>query len=208
MVAALKERKPFSFDDFAPTAEGLEEVVSSCEGTPLSGTLVSRPVAGGRLVALAGGTGDASMPDRAEALVADLPRHLPREEGISVTPRADGLLLVEVQVGRLAHSPGPRPNAIARLVDYLWAHGLHEASQRPFLEMERLIFASVDGATIGLSSREAACYGFCLGCCLRTVEGRFEQTILCRVPQTMEPPQARMRLRALAHAHCCDYLEG
>lgn len=209
MATGTTVRTLFDYDDFEGYAPGFLDTLASRDATYSQARFVSRPVAGGRLVSLDGGTTSDETPDFAAALVRDKPSHLPEEDGIQVVPLADGLFKVEAKVAGVSGVTSvPAGNAIGRLVGYLWNHGIFEEAQRPFLEMERLIFASMDGAAIGISSRDTSNFGLCMGSFLRTHQGRFEQVVHYRTPQTMDGGHSITVLQALAHAHCCEVTLG
>jgi len=126
---------------------------------------------------------------------------------VEVAVAGEGLVRLTAHgIGGHASKPAGTLNAIGVLVDYLLDHDLCDEAERRFLEFEELVFASTDGSSLGIDAADEA-FGplTCIGGVVRTVEGRFEQTIDVRYPTTIDGARIERTLVFLAVAHRCAF---
>ena len=174
-----------------------------------SGTFRSGVVAD-KIVELDGGTVGNAIPGLATALVRADAAELPAAEGIDVEPAADGLCKLTAH-GRGGHAsmPAGTLNAIGMLVGYLLDNGLVAGAERDFLELERAVFATTDGSSLGIASADGL-FGplTCIGGTVRTEGGRFVQTVDSRYPKSTTGAAITAALAELARAHGAEYEQG
>ena len=170
-----------------------------------SATITSAPVAGGAIVELEGGTAGNAIPSLAHAQVRADVAALPPADNIEVERLDDGLVRLTAHgIGGHASLPEGTRNAIGMLVDYLWENDIYSEDQKPFLEMERLVFGSTDGSTLGIAATDDVFDPLtCIGGTVATVDGRFEQTIDSRFPKSTTAEHLERTVRALAEEHGC-----
>ena len=170
-----------------------------------SATYTSGPVAGGTIVDFKGGTAGNAIPDLAEVTVRADAALLPAAEGIDVEDAGDGLArLVAHGKGGHASLPEGTVNAIGMLVDYLWDNGLYSEEERPFLELERLIFATTDGSSLGIDATDDIFEPLtCIGGTVEVEDGRFRQTIDARFPKSTTAEHLEEVLSKLGEEHGC-----
>lgn len=163
-----------------------------------SGTLTSGPVSN-VIVSFEGGTAGNAVAGHAEALVKADAASLEPTDRIAVEDAGDGLArLVATGIGAHASMPEGSINAIGLLVDYLLEHGLCSAAERDFLTLEKLVFDSTDGSTLGIAAKDEH-FGplTCIGGTIHTVGGRFEQTLDSRYPTTITGDEITRRIGSL-----------
>lgn len=172
----------------------------------LGATFTSGPMADGKIVELDGGTVGNAIPGRATAVVRADAASLPAANGIDIEAHGDGCAeLTAHGVGGHASRPEGTVNAIGMLVDYLLANGLCSEDERAFLQMEHTIFASTDGSSLGIAATDDVFDPLtCIGGTVRTVEGRFVQTIDSRYPTSTTGDRIAQVLAGLAEAHGCS----
>ena len=137
-----------------------------------------------RIVDFTGGTVGNAIPNLAEATVVADASTLPAAERIEVSDAGDGRArIVATGIGGHASKPAGTINAIGLLVDYLLDNGICSDSEREFLELDRIMLGSTDGSTLGIACADEYFDPLtCIGGTMRTVDGRFEQTLDSRYP--------------------------
>ena len=161
--------------------------------------VVSKPLPGGLIVALTGGTAANGVPSSAEAIVRCAASSLPAAERITVDEEWDpalvdgdicsnygGLARVRAQgVSGHAAMPEGSVNAIDVLAQYLLDNNLCDADERAWLEFTRRITSVTDGSGLGVACEDGD-FGpaTCVGGMARTQGDRFTQTIDVRFPTT------------------------
>ena len=164
------------------------------------GAFASPELAGGKLVALEGGTVTNAIPGLAEAWVAADTASLPQVEGFEVEActAADLPEGASVPVGAtaLAHItahgkgghaslPAGTKNAIGMLVNYLLRADLVEGAERDYLELLSQLHASTDGSSVGIAATDDLFDPLtCIGGTIHKRAGRIEQTIDIRYPKS------------------------
>ncbi len=150
-----------------------------------------------------GGTAGNAVPGEATVLVRADASALPAAERIDIEAAGEGLARLTAH-GVAAHASTPEGsiNAIGLLVDYLLEHELCSAEERRFLQLERLVFASTDGSTLGIESSDDRLGALtCIGGTIRTTDGAFEQTIDSRYPESITGDEITATVGALAARH-------
>jgi len=175
--------------------------------------VVSKPLPGGIIAALRGGTAPNGVPSSAEAIVRCAASSLPGAERITVDEDWDpalidgdicsnygGLARVRAQgVSGHAAMPDGSVNAIDILAEYLLDNTLCDEDERAWLEFTRRITSVTDGAGLGLACADAD-FGplTCVGGMATTVGDRFAQTIDVRFPTTTNLAELHERVEAVA----------
>ena len=175
--------------------------------------VVSKPMPGGLIVALRGGTAPNGVPSSAEAIVRCAASNLPAAERITVDENWDpalvggdicsnygGLARVRAEgVSGHAAMPAGSVNAIDVLAEYLLDNGLCDADEREWLEFTRRITSVTDGSGLGLACEDAD-FGpaTCVGGMVTTHADRFAQTIDMRFPTTTGLAELHEKVDALA----------
>ena len=105
--------------------------------------------------------------------------------------------------------PAGTLNAIGMLGGYLLDNGLVAGAERDFLELERAVFATTDGSSLGIASADGL-FGplTCIGGTVRTEGGRFVQTVDSRYPKSTTGEAITAVLAELARAHGAEYEQG
>ncbi len=164
-------------------------------------------VAGGRIVELDGGTVANAIPGLATALVRADASALPAAENIEVEPAGDGLARISAN-GRGGHAsmPAGTVNAIGLLARYLLANDLTSDAERPFVELQVALTEDTDGTHTGIADRDEK-FGplTCIAGTVRTVDGRFVQTIDSRYPTTTTGESITARMTELGAGYGCGY---
>lgn len=155
------------------------------------------------IVSFDGGTAGNAVAGEATAVVRADAASLPPADRIDVEPAGEGLARVTAHgISRHAASPEGSINAIGLVVDYLLAHDLCSADERRFLELERAVFASTDGSTLGIKSEDQRLGALtCIGGTMRTTDGAFEQTIDSRYPESITGDEITAAVGSLAERH-------
>ena len=171
------------------------------------GQFTSGPVAGGRLVSLDGGTVPNAICGQATALVRGTASELPAAERVELSDAGCGLVrVVATGVGGHASMPAGSVNAIGILVRYLLGNGLCEEPQRPFLELVRTLTEDTDGTAVGIAASDDKFGALtCVQGTIRTVDGRFVQSVDSRYPTTTTGEAITAAMTALGEAHGCAY---
>lgn len=170
-----------------------------------SATIRSRDISD-VIVSLEGGTAGNAVAGEATAIVrADVDALLGTDR-IEVKPASDGhVRLVAHGIGAHASQPQGSINAIGLLVDYLLDHDLCSAAERDFLDLERLVFGSTDGSTLGIAATDDLFDPLtCIGGTIHTKGGTFEQTIDARYPSSITGEEIARRVGRLAREHGCE----
>lgn len=173
----------------------------------------SKPLSGGLIVDLRGGTAPNGVPSSAEAIVRCPAASLPAAERITIDEEWDpalvggdlcsnygGLARVRAQgVSGHAAMPEGSVNAIDVLAAYLLENGLCDADEREWLEFVRRITSVTDGSRIGLACEDDD-FGpaTCVGGMATTIGDRFTQTLDMRFPTTTSLPELHEKADALA----------
>jgi succinyl-diaminopimelate desuccinylase len=187
---------------FTPDAE---YPVCCGEKGGFSATLRTGAIAGGRIVEFDGGTVGNAIPSLATVTVRAEASSLPAAPGIEIAAVGEGLARLTAHgIGGHASKPEGTQNAIGMLVSYLWEHHLYSESEQAFLELERLVFGSTDGSTLGIAATDDVFEPLtCIGGTMRTVDGHFEQTIDSRFPKSITAEQIEATVGALAAKYGC-----
>ena len=169
-----------------------------------SATITSAPVSD-VIVDFDGGTVGNAVAGEASALVRADAASLPAADRITVEPAGEGLARLTAHgIGAHASTPEGSINAIGLLVDYLLDNGLCSEGEREFLDMEKLVFGSTDGSTLGIAATDDLFTPLtCIGGTIRTKDGRFEQTIDSRYPKSITSDEITARVGALCEQHHC-----
>jgi len=166
-------------------------------------SITSAPISGGVIEMLDGGTVGNAVPGQATAVVRVQPEGLAGAPGIDVEDAGEGRTRL-VAHGRGGHAsvPDGTVNAIGMLVDYLLDNDLCSADERRFLELERRVFASTDGSSLGIAAADDLFDPLtCIGGTVRTRDGRFIQTIDSRYPTSITGERIRSTLEELVGRH-------
>ena len=152
-----------------------------------------------------GGTVGNAVAGEATATVRGDARLLAGTDRIVVEDAGEGLVRLTAHgIGAHASTPEGSVNAIGLLVDYLLANGLYSDAEKPFLDMEGLVFGSTDGSTLGIAATDDLFDPLtCIGGTIRTRDGVFEQTIDSRYPTSITGEEIARRVGALCEAHGC-----
>ena len=108
-----------------------------------------------RIVEFDGGTVGNAVAGEAYAVVRADASGLEGTDRIDVSSEGDGLVRLTAHgIGAHASTPEGSINAIGLLVDYLLKHDLCGEGERDFLELERHVFGSTDGSTLGIAATD------------------------------------------------------
>ncbi len=164
-------------------------------------------IAGDVLLELDGGTVANAIPGLAAALVRADAAALPAADHIEVEAAGDGLARVSAHgKGGHASMPAGTVNAIGLLARYLLANDLVDDANRAFVELQVSLTEDADGAHTGLAAHDEK-FGplTCIAGTVRTVNGRFVQTIDSRYPTSTTGDAITARMAELGAAHGCSY---
>jgi succinyl-diaminopimelate desuccinylase len=188
---------------FTPDAE---YPVCCGEKGGFSATITSPEIAHGRIVEFEGGTVGNAIADKAFVTLRASAEALPAADGIDIEPLDEDLVRLTAHgIGGHASKPEGTRNAIGMLVDYIWEHNLYDESEKDFLELERLVFASTDGSTLGIAATDDIFEPLtCIGGTIHTVDNRFQQTIDSRYPKSITAEQIEKTVGALCEKHGCS----
>lgn len=158
-----------------------------------------------RIVEFDGGTVGNAVAGEAYAVVRADASGLEGTDRINVSSEGDGLVRLTAHgIGAHASTPEGSINAIGLLVDYLLKHDLCGEGERDFLELERHVFSSTDGSTLGIAATDDLFDPLtCIGGTIRTKDGRFEQTIDARYPKSITSQTITQKVQELCDAHHC-----
>lgn len=165
--------------------------------------LKSAKIEHGCIKKLHGGTAGNAIPGEAYALVAYSDKTLKNTDSVSVEPYQDGLVKI-VAKGIPGHASLPEGtvNAIGVLVDYLLENNLYSEEEKSFLELEKKVFASTDGSSLGIAGKDDYFTPLThIGGTIRTENGQFIQNIDSRYPTHITGEEISQRLRELAFEH-------
>ena len=171
------------------------------------GRFTSGQIAGEKIVELDGGTVPNAICGQATAVVRAEAASLPAAERVAVEPAGEGLARVTATgIGGHASMPAGTVNAIGVLARYLLAQGLAGAGERDFLELLVTLTEDAYGRASGIAAADDK-FGelTCVAGTIRTVDGRFVQTVDSRYPTTTTGEAITARLSELAAAHGCAY---
>lgn len=198
------ERYPEPLFCFSPDAEF--PLICGEKGL-YGGEFTSGPVAGERIVELAGGTVSNAIPGRASALVRADAAALPAAERVAVEDAGEGLARVTATgIGGHASMPAGTVNAIGVLARYLLANDLAGDGERPFLELLATLTEDAYGRAAGVAATDDKFGDLTLVAgVVRTEGGRFVQTVDSRFPTSTTAEDITARLGELARAHGCAY---
>ncbi len=171
------------------------------------GRFTSGQVAGEMIVELDGGTVPNAICGQATAVVRADAASLPAAERIAVEPAGEGLARITATgIGGHASMPAGTVNAIGVLARYLLSQGLAGEGERSFLELLVTLTEDAYGRASGIAAADDK-FGelTCVAGTIRTVDGRFVQTVDSRYPTTTTGEAITARLSELAAAHGCSY---
>lgn len=173
----------------------------------------SRPLSGGLIASLRGGTAVNGVPATAQAVVRCPAASLPPAPRITVDEDWDpadaggdvcggyGGLARVVAHGVAGHAamPAGSVNAIDVLAEYLLANGLCDDDEREWLEFTRRITSATDGRALGIACEDAD-FGplTCVGGMAQTHGDRFSQTVDVRFPATTNLARLHAQVEAAA----------
>jgi len=181
-----------------------------CGEKGLYGADLRFPVAAdGVIVELDGGTVSNAIPSVATAVVrADAP--LAGTDRIEVVAAGEGLVcLIAHGIGGHASMPEGTVNAIGLIVDYLLDNGLFSPAEKPFLDLEHLVFAAWDGSALGIDATDDIFEPLTIiGGTIRTEDGEFCQSLDCRYPKSTTGDAISARLAKLAAEHGVTFCAG
>ena len=168
-------------------------------------TLTSGDILGpaSRIVEFDGGTVTNAIPGVASVTVRTGAGELAPAQGIDVEPAGEGLVKLTAH-GKGGHAslPAGTVNAIGMLVEYLLENGVYTAEERPFLQMERLVFATTDGSSLGIAAQDDAFDPLtAIGGTIRTQGARLVQTMDIRYPTSTTADVLLARMSTIAAAH-------
>ncbi|MDY2788272.1 MAG: Sapep family Mn(2+)-dependent dipeptidase [Atopobium sp.] len=168
-----------------------------------SARILSDKVAGGKIVDFNGGIADNAIPNLATATVRANTADLTPTDRVSVEDAGDGLVKLTAHgIGGHASKPAGTINAIGLLVNYLLDNDLCDEGEREFLELDRIVLASTDGSSMGFATADKYFDPLtCIGGTMRTIDGRFEQTIDSRYPTTITGEEITVKVSELAAKH-------
>ena len=171
------------------------------------GRFTSGPVAGEKIVELDGGTVPNAICGQATAVVRADAATLPAAERIAVEPAEEGLARITASgIGGHASMPEGTVNAIGVLARYLLAQDLAGEGERSFLELLVTLTEDAYGKASGIAAEDNKFGALtCVAGVIRTVDGRFTQTVDSRYPTTTTDEAITARLCELARAHSCTY---
>ena len=171
------------------------------------GRFTSGPVVGDKIVELDGGTVPNAICGQATAVVRADAATLPAAERITVEPAGEGLARVTAAgIGGHASMPEGTVNAIGVLARYLLAQDLAGEGERSFLELLVTLTEDAYGRAAGVAAEDNKFGALtCVAGVIRTVDGRFTQTVDSRYPTTTTDEAITARLSELACAHGCSY---
>lgn len=158
----------------------------------------------GRIVSFEGGTAGNAIPNLASVVlrtdIASMPE-LPDDYSVEALESGDVRIVAHGKGGHASKPEGTR-NAIGMLIDVMWENDLYGESERPFMEMERLIMGSTDGSTLGIAATDDVFEPLtCIGGTIQIEDGKIRQTIDARFPKSITADEIEERVRKLADEH-------
>ena len=171
------------------------------------GEFTTAAIAGEKIVELDGGTVPNAICGQATAVVRTNASELPQAERVAVEDAGEGLArVVATGIGGHASLPAGTVNAIGILARYLLDAGIYTAEQQSFLELLRTLTEDTDGTTAGIASSDDK-FGplTCVQGTIRTVDGRFVQTVDSRYPTSTTGEAITAAMERLAAEHGCTY---
>lgn len=174
---------------------------------------VSGPVAGARIIELAGGSASNAIPSLAHAVVRADAQELPQADHFEIEAAgtdetgAPCARITAHGIGGHASLPAGTRNAIGMLASYLLEHEICSDAERRVLELESHIHASTDGSGLGIAASDdifepLTCVG---GTIALTPEGKIQQTIDIRFPTSTTAEALTTALAEQAKAYGCTY---
>lgn len=175
-------------------------------------TFKSAPIANGAILSWSGAEATNAVPGTSVCELAvdaaDLPAPAAHADRIEVTAAAPGRARITAQgIGGHASMPEGTLNAIALVVGYLREvevalPELLDPAEHAFLELLSVVHADTDGTASGIaSSNEAFGPLTCSAGTIAVVDGRLEQTIDVRFPDSTTSEALTETCTALAAAH-------
>lgn len=199
---------------FTPDAEF---PVCNAEKGQLGGSFVSGPIEDGRIVSWSGAEVTNAIPGESELVLAidaaDLPLPRANADRLSAEPQGPGRTRIFARgIGGHASMPAGTINAIGIVVTYLREAlaenpGLLAPAERDFVKLLAYLTADTSGAAVGIASENEAFGPLTLNAgtiCVRE-DGRLEQTIDVRFPDSTDKQSMRSALEPLALAHGCTF---
>ena len=163
-------------------------------------TFVSPVITDGNVVSFEGGTVSNAVPSLAVMELRADAAALPVADGIDIEAAAPGVARLTAHgVGGHASLPEGTRNAIGMLVAYARANKLLAAAEEPYFELLATIHADTAGSALGVATASPA-FGplTCIGGTMRMADGRFEQTIDIRFPDSTSEQELADKLSAQA----------
>lgn len=161
----------------------------------------------GGIVEMDGGTAANAIPGHAEALVRAEAAELPEAAGVEVELAGNGLVRV-IATGKGGHAslPAGTVNAIGILAAYLLDNVELTEDEVAYLTLMEKICSVSDGSGAGVACTDAR-YGAltAIGGTIKCADGRLEQTIDIRYPDTVTGEGLADTLAAFASAHCAEF---
>ncbi|MCI1664911.1 MAG: Sapep family Mn(2+)-dependent dipeptidase [Atopobiaceae bacterium] len=168
-----------------------------------SATYDSGAIVGDVIVDFDGGTVGNAIPGLASVTVRADASKLPAATDIDIEDAGDGLAKLTAH-GKGGHAslPAGTVNAIGMLVDYLLDNSLYGQKEHPFLLLQKAIFSSTDGSTLGIAATDDIFDPLtCIGGTIRTKDGHLYQTIDSRYPKSTTGEYLRKTLTALGEKY-------
>ena len=154
----------------------------------------------GNLVRFEGGVAANVVPDRAFAVVKADAAGLADTDRVKVTCEGEGLVRIS-GYGKGGHASTPEGtiNAIGLVVEYLLDHGLCTPQENQFLQMEKELLNSTDGAFADIACQDHVFTPLtCIGGTVMLQDGQIRQTIDIRYPTCIDADTLQEKLSAFA----------
>ena len=202
---------------FTPDAEF---PVCNAEKGQLGGTFLSAPVEGGCILSWSGAEAGNAIPGESELVLgidaSELPVPRANVERLSAEPLGPGRTRIFAKgIGGHASLPAGSLNAIGLIVTYLREAlaqnpDLLAPAERDFVKLLGYLTADTDGRAAGIASESPAFGPLTLNAGTIRVreDGRLEQGIDVRYPDSTDVPTMRTALEALAASHGCSFELG
>lgn len=171
------------------------------------GSFTSVPIVDGSIVEFSGGLVVNAVPGSAVAVVDVDVTTLPEFDGISIEDAGDGYARITAH-GKGGHASLPEGtvNAIGLLARYLLDVGVGNDDERAFLELQRRICVSSDGAALDIATSDER-FGVltCIGGTLRQDAGCLVQTIDIRYPASIHADALVAALERVGLRYGCTF---
>lgn len=187
----------FTPDGWWPVCIGEKGVATATITTPHIGN--------GKIVEFYAGEAVNVIPPTATAVVkADISK-LPEVRGIDIQQEGEGLVRLFARgIGGHAAMPEGSKNPIGMLIHYLLDQKLYSDSEKPFLDLEALVFSGTDGKALGIDATDDLFDPLtCIGGTIRKDGNRFVQTLNIRFPKSVDGDFLTQNLQTTAAMYSC-----